>query len=909
MSFFPWSLARKCEPYRRTRRPAQRRRTSYRPQLESLEDRRLLSKTTIWTGQSNVDIKWSDAQNWSNGVPGAGDTAEFDSENQQTQYSTVDVPFMIGGLLMKPVAPNTRVGSITVNASLTLTGSSEWDYGTITVDANGSVTLTNTATMTLNEQQNTSTVDLGGAGTFQNNGIMTSVGDSPQVGGSSNNPADPQLRLDNASTGVINLGSDGGILRTGFGSPTFTNEGTIKKTAGTGTSTINMTFTNTGLIDAESGTLSLTTGTIDTGGTFKTGPGATLELANGSTFTENGTFTATGSGTLSLPEFANLSAGPNGATFNVPSSVTFAWHGGATVTVPAATTLTFNGPIAVDTTIYPTLTGGGTFLDNGTMNLVGSGALQLGWDNNHPGITTLSISALGALEFLSDGTAIHAPNGDATHSTQVLNAGTIAKSGGTGTSALDVALLSNSGTIGVFSGTLSVSAGSSQSPFTFTNSGHLNIAPGCRLQVQNDFTQTASGTLNPVLGSATSFGQLQVSGTSTLGGTLAVGITTQFTPSVGQSFVVLTANALSGVFPTTVGTGFGNGVQLNPIYSATRLVLSAVPKPITISGTVFLDINDNGVQDPGEPGLPGQIIFSSGSSGVVTDANGHYQITVQAAGTYTLNQMTLGGLLFALPAGGIYQVTVTNGQSVTGFDFADVPTSITVPLTLPPMTPFPRQGNANADYVEALYRAILNRNADQAGLQAWTSELTSGALSRLQVVEGIRQSVEHFQQEVTAFYLTFLHRQPDPAGLNAWVQQLQNGVPDEQLAFDFLDSAEYLGKGDFYFVSQMYLALLGRTPDHTGEVNWLAALGDDANGNHVGPATVTHEQVITAFLRSQESLTRLVEGYYQVYLQRLADPAGLNAWLTVLEQGGSFLTIGQQFLASDEFYSQAAAHG
>jgi hypothetical protein len=29
-----------------------------------------------------------------------------------------------------------------------------------------------------------------------------------------------------------------------------------------------------------------------------------------------------------------------------------------------------------------------------------------------------------------------------------------------------------------------------------------------------------------------------------------------------------------------------------------------------------------------------------------------------------------------------------------------------------------------------------------------------------------------------------------------WVQQLENGVPEEQIASDFLNSAEYLSNGD-----------------------------------------------------------------------------------------------------------------
>jgi hypothetical protein len=60
-------------------------------------------------------------------------------------------------------------------------------------------------------------------------------------------------------------------------------------------------------------------------------------------------------------------------------------------------------------------------------------------------------------------------------------------------------------------------------------------------------------------------------------------------------------------------------------------------------------------------------------------------------------------------------------------------------------------------------------------------------------------------------------------------------------------------------------------------------------------------QVINGFLNSQESLTRLVQGYYQVFLQRLADPTGLSNWLALLEKGGSFLSIGEGFLTSQEF--------
>jgi RHS repeat-associated protein len=366
----------------------------------------------------------------------------------------------------------------------------------------------------------------------------------------------------------------------------------------------------------------------------------------------------------------------------------------------------------------------------------------------------------------------------------------------------------------------------------------------------------------------------------------------------------------------SVATDNVGNVQAVPAQAQATTFVS--PSITTITGTVFQDINTNGVQDPGEPGLAGQTLYldlngssilAAGDPTATTDANGNYQFMVQGAGTYTIRQVLLGGVLLSTPAKGSYQVTVTGGANLTGQNFADVPTSIAVPLTLQASSPFPRHGNPDADFVEAVYRAVLKRDADAGGLASWTAALKSGGLSRLQVVQGVRNSSEHFTDEVTDLYFTILNRAPDATGLQDWVQKLETGEREEQVAFAFLDSPEYLSEGDKHFVDQMYLALVGRTFDAAGESSWLNALGDDPTGKPTHSASMTHEQVITDFLYSQESLDRLVEGYYQVFLQRLADTKGLNDWVAALQQGGSFLTIGEQFLSSNEFYNRAAAQG
>jgi hypothetical protein len=437
---------------------------------------------------------------------------------------------------------------------------------------------------------------------------------------------------------------------------------------------------------------------------------------------------------------------------------------------------------------------------------------------------------------------------------------------------------------------------------------------------------TINGT-NPGDGvTAGTFTQVNVTGPINLNGAPLSIINTAAT-AAGNTFTIV--QATGGVTGTFAGLSEGatvtgsDGSKFTISYQGNggkdvTLTETAGPAPVQISGKVFQDVNINGAQDASEPGIAGQTVFidlngsgvlQAGDPTATTDANGNYQLTVNPYGTYTVVEVLLGGVLLDSPPAGALKVAV-GGSGATAQNFADVPTSITVPLTLPLTSPFPKQGNANADFVEAVYRAVLDRNADAFGLSNWLALLNNGTISRLQFVQRVRQSQEHFQQEVTDFYTTILSRQPDANGLAQWVNVLQNGqMTEEQVAAAFLDSPEYLSKGDRYFVDHMYLSILGRNFDSAGEANWLNALGDDASGNPTHPATMTHPQVISGFLNSLESLNRLVEGYYQIFLRRLADPFGLGNWLALLQQGGSFLSIGQGFLASQEFYDDAAAQG
>ncbi|QMW01390.1 SdrD B-like domain-containing protein [Spirosoma foliorum] len=97
--------------------------------------------------------------------------------------------------------------------------------------------------------------------------------------------------------------------------------------------------------------------------------------------------------------------------------------------------------------------------------------------------------------------------------------------------------------------------------------------------------------------------------------------------------------------------------------------------PIQIGNRVFRDVNNNGVQDPGEPGLAGVQVVLRGPGNTtiataVTDANGEYYFS-SATGTSTASSIEN----LTLTAGGSY--TLSFPTSVSAFTISAFPNSAT----------------------------------------------------------------------------------------------------------------------------------------------------------------------------------------------------------------------------------------
>ena len=114
--------------------------------------------------------------------------------------------------------------------------------------------------------------------------------------------------------------------------------------------------------------------------------------------------------------------------------------------------------------------------------------------------------------------------------------------------------------------------------------------------------------------------------------------------------------------------------------------------PSSLSGYVYVDTNNNGIKDPGEPGLAGVTVLLTGtddqgdavSACVVTDVNGNFSFQRMRPGTYTLTEVQPASLVAGLTRGGnrrhdggvagtdvISGIAVSENQNGTAFRFGE----------------------------------------------------------------------------------------------------------------------------------------------------------------------------------------------------------------------------------------------
>jgi hypothetical protein len=474
-------------------------------------------------------------------------------------------------------------GTLAGNGAINMTG------GTIDMPANSTVNWTATGPMsntgTLNLANRTITNPITNSGTinagaglvfsqlFSNQGTFNLAGNTTTFSGGYSQ-----------SSGATQFG--GGTLggNASFTGGTLTGTGTINGTLSLGGAAYTLgagnSWTSTGATSILAGaSLGMNGGALNAaglniGGAFTYNSG-TLSLSAPLNLNAGGSFNMAGAGPLVIGSAFNQAAGStlsiNGGTLDLAAGGALT---GGTYTPAAGATLRFSG---------------GSFALNGATTL-GSGVQMAGSTFNGPG----ALTSTGILDITGNTTfnSLFTNSGTLTVSNGItLNAAAgyaqtagFTKLGtGAGTSGNLIAggagFALNGGTLGgagSVTGNLNVGAATVAagfSPGTLNIAGNLTLAPASITNIEVGGIAAGSG-----------FDVINVTGSSTLDGTLNVTSYLGYTPAAGTNYSFMNFGSTSGAFATTNLPG-GWGINLNSYATYLDLLmpgaLAAVAAPLT----------------------------------------------------------------------------------------------------------------------------------------------------------------------------------------------------------------------------------------------------------------------------------------------------------------------------------------
>ena len=201
------------------------------------------------------------------------------------------------------------------------------------------------------------------------------------------------------------------------------------------------------------------------------------------------------------------------------------------------------------------------------------------------------------------------------------------------------------------------------------------VEPTGQITVTGTYTQTAAGTLDFVLSglqAGTSFGQLAVNGSATLGGDLSASLANGFTPASGNSFAVLSFGSSNDYFTSYSGLNMPGNQELDPSLTSTSLTLTT-NNVVNISATTSAQSLKTG-----QVSQPITLQLQDQNGNATTAGTGGLIIIL---GTTSPGGSFLNGSGQALP---ISAITVPAGASSVSFEYVDTYTGAPVITALAP---------------------------------------------------------------------------------------------------------------------------------------------------------------------------------------------------------------------------------
>ena len=233
------------------------------------------------------------------------------------------------------------------------------------------------------------------------------------------------------------------------------------------------------------------------------------------------------------------------------------------------------------------------------------------------------------------------------------------------------------------------------------------------------------------------------------------------------------------------------------------------------------------------------------------------------------------------------------------------------------------------EFVIRMYQQCLSREPDAAGLAGWAEQLESGRMNGAQVAEAFVFSDEMLSKNlsdeafVKVLYRAMMGREADAAGLAGWLKELTNDYSTRsEVTKAFVESSEFTGicsaygivRGDFAasgdierFVSRFYTICLGRPADQKGLWGWVGQLKNrQMNGAQIAEAFFFSAE----FTDKNVSDEAYVDLLYRTILGREADAAGRSGWVEQLMSSRmTHRDMLGAFIVSDEFTRLCARYG
>lgn len=236
-------------------------------------------------------------------------------------------------------------------------------------------------------------------------------------------------------------------------------------------------------------------------------------------------------------------------------------------------------------------------------------------------------------------------------------------------------------------------------------------------------------------------------------------------------------------------------------------------------------------------------------------------------------------------------------------------------------------------FIARLYKTILGRTPDTAGLNTWTKGLKEGTLTGADVVYSIYNSTEYKNKKtsntdfVESVYISMLNRKSDAAGKANWIAYLEEGFSRTFVLKRFADSTEFanlcktynIAKGTINvteyrdmnvnvtrYVQRLYSKCLGRTADTEGLNNWTKWL---ITGQKTGASVVLAFYYSDEYKNKNISNADFVASLYNSMMNRNPDAAGKAFWVSYLSNNYSRRFVISGFAQSIEFTNICQIYG